>query len=62
MPMRTDLCLSEEQKHFISAMFNAEEKQSAHRSLLSQVATRFVAAKSSGGSRDTDFNKLMASF
>jgi hypothetical protein len=35
MPMRSDLCLSEEQKHFITAMFNAEEKQSEHRSVLS---------------------------
>ena len=62
MPMRSDLSLSEEQKYFITAMFNAEEKKSSHRSILSQVANNFVLAKTSGGARDTDFNKVMQSF
>lgn len=31
MPLRTDLMLSEEQKHFISAKFNKEEKTSSQR-------------------------------
>lgn len=34
MPLRNDLQLSEEQKHFITAMFNAESKLSSHREIL----------------------------
>jgi len=64
MPLRSDLQLSEEQKHFITAMFNAEGKLSAHREILSQVANNFVTTKQGSGASTggANFNKVMQSF
>ena len=64
MPLRQDLLLSEEQKDFITAAFNAEDKQSARRDILAQVAQNFVAqrqinASTTGGA---NLNKVMGSF
>ena len=45
MALRQDLVLSDEQKDFITAMFNMEGKMGGHRETLSQVAMNFVMSK-----------------
>lgn len=62
MPLRTDLALSEEQKHFITAMFNAENKKGAQNEILSQVSMNFVMAKQLASGGGQNFNKIMESF
>ena len=38
MPLRDDLVLSQEQKHYVEAMFNEETKRQGERLILAQVA------------------------
>ena len=64
MALRTDLALSEEQKHFITAMFNAETKKGAQGEILGQVTMNFVATKQGGSAPGggQGLNKIMESF
>lgn len=65
MALRQDLLLSEEQKDFITAMFNIEGKQGSQRDTLSQVAMNFVMAKQGGAATagaGQNYNKIMESF
>ena len=45
MALRNDLTLSDEQKDYIGAMFNAEGKMSNARETLTRVAGNFVVTR-----------------
>ena len=61
MPLREDLVLSQEQKHYIEAMFTDENKKASQQMVLAQVADGFVQSKGGQG-RDTDYNRVMRTF
>ena len=43
--MRDDLLLTQEQKHYILAMFNEENKRQGQQMILTQVSDAFVQSK-----------------
>lgn len=63
MALRSDLGLSEEQKDYIGAKFNAEGKMSSQREILEKVATNFAMTRQGAVSgAGANFNKVMQSF